>query len=376
VLENGTGFVNHYFVGTSDEPAGPRYQLVAKAFVDTVLDDANPLLNFGMVDADTASPTKSITLTSREVANLRIDRILSSPEYFDVSIEKDGRTVDVRSKAGIPWGLHDDVIELKINAPQQSQERIKVRMDVHGAVVPAENPVNVGLMHQGQEHETLIRLTSKTGENFKIGALRTQALDAKVEAQRCTPDDKGCRLLKLAFNGTQPLGEVKGQVLVDLPEYGKTLPIFVWGMLVSPTTEVRTIGDEKDKDPLKLSSSQFAQSTSAARPVSIPDAIKKAVSVPQDTPPAAGRGPLLKWSVASEEGIHGYVIYRAETEMGASTRVNAETIVSSSEHSESSSYQWRDNTAESGKTYWYSIGIVYNDGRKQQLTGPQKVIAK
>ena len=40
------------------------------------------------------------------------------------------------------------------------------------------------------------------------------------------------------------------------------------------------------------------------------------------------------------------------------------------------SYQWRDNSAEAGKAYWYSIEMVKGNGEKQQLTGSQKIVAK
>jgi len=42
----------------------------------------------------------------------------------------------------------------------------------------------------------------------------------------------------------------------------------------------------------------------------------------------------------------------------------------------SGSYQWRDDSAESGKTYWYSIGVINRNGSRQDLTGAQKVTAK
>jgi hypothetical protein len=41
-----------------------------------------------------------------------------------------------------------------------------------------------------------------------------------------------------------------------------------------------------------------------------------------------------------------------------------------------STYAWRDDSAVSGKTYWYYIGLLNRDGTKQQLSGPQAVKAK
>jgi len=58
-------------------------------------------------------------------------------------------------------------------------------------------------------------------------------------------------------------------------------------------------------------------------------------------------------------------------------RVNKDVILVVQEGDDKAGgYQWRDNTAESGKTYWYSIGVINRNGSKQDLTGAQKVIAK
>jgi len=85
---------------------------------------------------------------------------------------------------------------------------------------------------------------------------------------------------------------------------------------------------------------------------------------------------LLKWSVVNESIIHGYQIFRATDEKGPFVLLNRATLPPKSRDNSGSAYQWRDNDAESGKTYWYYIGIVYGDGHRQQLTGPQKVVAK
>ena len=92
--------------------------------------------------------------------------------------------------------------------------------------------------------------------------------------------------------------------------------------------------------------------------------------------PPPGTGPLLKWTVANGASIHGFQVFRSGNDNGPFVLLNPKSIPSTAQTQDSVSYQWRDNSAVSGKTYWYYIGIVYNDGHKQQLTGPQKVVAK
>ncbi len=377
VLDGGPGFVNHYFAATSDETNSPVYQFTARAFVNTVLDEAKPRLNFGVVDADGPSRSLSITLTSREVANLKILKVMEAPPYVDVSIENDRQTLNVATRSAKDWGLHQGYIRVQLNAPQQNEARIMVGMDVHGEIVPAENPVDVGLMRQGKTNETLIRLASRNGKGFRIGKLGVNGIDAKVAVEPCVASTVDCRLLKLTFDKNQPVGEIRGQVLVELPDYSQTLPIFVWGMLVKPDAVVRTIGKDSNDDPFKLSSKGILQSSGAVQSVSIQDAIKNSIDKRQDaSQPVPGRGPLLKWSVANETNLYGYLIYRSNSENGPWLRVNSATILRSGHNDGASTYQWRDTTAVPGQTYWYYVGLVYNDGHKQQLTGPQKVIAK
>ncbi len=90
----------------------------------------------------------------------------------------------------------------------------------------------------------------------------------------------------------------------------------------------------------------------------------------------AGRGPLLKWSVAHEGAVYGYAIYRADAESGPFVRVSKETLRTSDDDDQGSDYRWRDTSAEPGKTYWYYVAALQNDGHKRKLSDPQKVVAK
>ena len=121
------------------------------------------------------------------------------------------------------------------------------------------------------------------------------------------------------------------------------------------------------------------QTSGAVTTSNLPDEIKAATSetvAPQTVAPA-GRGPLLKWSVSYEGGVYGYIVYRSDDERGRFIRVNSSIIkAAGSEGSKSVDYQWRDNSAEAGKSYWYYVGLIYSDGHKSKLTDPQKVVAK
>jgi len=184
------------------------------------------------------------------------------------------------------------------------------------------------------------------------------------------------KLVRLHIANDQQTGSVGGIVTVDLPDYQRKLPIYVWGMLVGAKTEVKDFDKEMQRAAeLQAKSGAGAESRVAPESrVDLKQAIKQGVAKAELAPPP-GNGPLLKWSVAHEELVYGYAIYRSDSEAGPFVRINKDTIRPLPADS-GGAYQWRDTTAESGKTYWYYIGVLDNMGAKQQLSGPQKVVAK
>jgi hypothetical protein len=77
----------------------------------------------------------------------------------------------------------------------------------------------------------------------------------------------------------------------------------------------------------------------------------KAKAQPTQMKTPEGAGPLLKWQVANEYDIYGYEIYRSDSENGNFHRISDKIIERLEGDQEvGSSYQWRDNTAATGKT--------------------------
>jgi hypothetical protein len=140
---------------------------------------------------------------------------------------------------------------------------------------------------------------------------------------------------------------------------------------LSPEVKVVDLGKEMEKKE-----QDAAVSSEPASPdVNIKSALKLAVRDAQ-VPPPPGDGPLIKWSATNEQLVYGYAVYRADSEKGPFVRVTDHVIQTGNADGTGSKYQWRDNSAISGRTYWYYIGILNRDGSKQQLSTPQKVVAK
>ena len=124
---------------------------------------------------------------------------------------------------------------------------------------------------------------------------------------------------------------------------------------------------------------KHATESKIGEPFNLASALNTATSKtkPDATVEPDGKGPLLKWQVASEEQLHGYVVYRATSEKSNYAIVSKNAIPVMRENFPSSNtYFWRDTSAQPGETYWYYVADILLDGRLQPLTGPQKVVAK
>jgi len=369
-VENDRGRAEHFFYAT-DTDAGLKVYTKASGFVLSLLDGPMPQIDFGVVQAGSGSAdqsSKSITLDTREVSGFRLQSIVKAPPYIDCKIGDDGRTLIASFKPNAPWGTIGEYIVVSTNTPKQPTVSVRVKADVHGEVVPSENPVQMGMLRLGDKNETLIALKNPNGKDFKIGKIETERLHASTQVEPCVPAARGCNLLRLAILDTQPLGMVSGRLRIELPEYHRDINLAVGGLLLKRDTVVKEMDEKADKaNPQSARTSQGAA-------VDLGKALRSATKrVDSAEPP--GRGPLLKWSVANEELVYGYLIYRGDSETGPFVRVNDEIIRALNEE-ESSEYKWRDTSAVSGHTYWYYIGVLKQSGVRQDLTGPQKVVAK
>lgn len=363
---------HHDFTLVTDERDNEKRYTNAHGFVMNVLDQNRPTIDFGIVEAHAAAETKKLVLESQDTPDLRATKVLEKPPYVDVDILPDGHTVAVKLSKNANWGIYADYVKLAIDSPRQSQAWFAVKAEIRGDVVPASNPFDLGLMRVGNSNRFTLALSSPSGKDFKVGDIKLEGIQGEAKVLPCTPQAAGCRNVSFIVPEKQLPGAMQGAISLELPEYSKRLRVAVWGLLLAKETKVHSMDEvmkerEKSMDGTQATSAQPSNGD-------LGKALQNAVQKDDEMPPA-GKGPLLKWSVANELAIHGYQIFRAPNGEGPFELLNRPTIGSKNSDG-GSNYQYRDNTAESGKTYWYYIGIVYNDGHKQQLTGPQKVVAK
>ena len=77
----------------------------------------------------------------------------------------------------------------------------------------------------------------------------------------------------------------------------------------------------------------------------------------------------LKWRAASEAGIYGYLIYRAEDRVGPFQRVNQAIVRVPADGAEEHRYAYVDDDLVPGQTYYYYLDAVSTGGVKQRFSG-------
>ena len=67
---------------------------------------------------------------------------------------------------------------------------------------------------------------------------------------------------------------------------------------------------------------------------------------------------LVEWETASEMDNDGFNLWRAETEAGPYTKLNADLIPAQGGPTTGASYSYEDEAVTNGVTYWYKLEDV------------------
>ncbi len=101
-------------------------------------------------------------------------------------------------------------------------------------------------------------------------------------------------------------------------------------------------------------------------PIAIAVAVSMAIATLAATEAPTAR---LKWKARGESGTYGYLVYRSTTPEGPFQRVSRRIVPStSSVGSTESEYEFVDRDVEVGRTYYYYLDTVGNDGRKRRFS--------
>ncbi len=83
-----------------------------------------------------------------------------------------------------------------------------------------------------------------------------------------------------------------------------------------------------------------------------------------------------KWTLASEQDNFGFDVYRGDTEEGEFTKLTKDPIVGAGTTDETQRYQFRDDSIDPCKAYWYYIESISTAGVREKFTPTFQAPAK
>lgn len=358
------GRFSHIFFVYSNGSGEPVGKIAIRGFIDWVVDPSSTSIDVGALSYQ-ESIERTLRPKSRPGESVALTNISTQNKWFEAKIVEKGAALLIKNRKGMPWGAFDELIVVDTDNALQPKVTFHVKGEVRGAIIPSMSTIDFGVIREGKSVEQAVRLEGEAGKKIEVGRIEITGAKATAAMSECIPAVVSCKLLKLRLDD-QAMGRApRGVVSISFPDYDATLPILFGGALIGKDTVVRDLAKEVEA----------AKDSSAG----ISSALRAATSTPValEMPVPEGRGPLLKWEMANESRIFGYEIYRSTESGGPYSRADRSIIPRlSSDAAVRSIYRWRDSGAVPGKEYWYYIGVVYLDGRKENLNSAQKVMAK
>ena len=364
-LENARGESTFRFAIITDEPGVARYRMSLSGFVLSAYSPELPLLSFGRVQRG-QTPEKSVELFSREVDRLEVTRVEGVPDFLEVTtgertgLAGEGLVVRARLRERPPLGLSTGRFTLATNAAAQPQLDVHYSVEAFGDVLPDVHPLSFELVRMGEPKTIEVRLRSRSGNAFEVKEVKDSLGVVDVESGPCTagsgPSD--CVVLHATALVLGPLS-LQGTLRVTIAGETEPLTLSYGGLVIAPQTQVRTLGegDGTFAEPRAPAEDRDAVTPApAAQPLPSP---------PQA--PAATSLPRLSWKAQNDETFYGFIVYRADKEIGPFRRVSP-VIRSQAEAGATHQYEFADTTALPGRTYFYYLDTIDRRGQTQRFS--------
>jgi hypothetical protein len=83
-----------------------------------------------------------------------------------------------------------------------------------------------------------------------------------------------------------------------------------------------------------------------------------------------------RWTTASEVDNFGYDVFRGDKEEGPFAKLNADPILGAGTTDETKKYEYRDDTIDPCREYWYYVESIDTKGVREKFTPVFKAAAK
>ncbi len=365
-LDGNVGSVSHHFDVYAKGQITPIDGFSVHGFADWVVSPAGTDIEFGVFEV--AKPVlRLVPIEIRSGVAVKLVGIEKPSAFFDAKVVQDGKALELRSKEDAPWSSFDEKLLVRTDSEMQPIVAFRLRGQARGSVVPSSDPLDFGVVREGQGAELTLVLNDISGKPLEVGEIVSNSrMRVNTQVSDCFPSDPSCRNLKVIYPPMNMRGVTGGMLEIALPTYKRKLFVRFGALGIGKDTQIKDLAEELKK------ASEVEPSVSTV----LQQAMQQSTS-PLELPRPDGNGPLLTWTAAHENGVYGYEIYRSGSQDGSFHRVSSGIILRLDQTGiQGSIYRWRDTDYESGTTYWYYVNLVMENGTKRRFTSAQKVIAK
>ncbi len=405
------GATSFRFAIITDEPGVARYRMSLSGFVLSAYTPELPLASFGRL-ARGQEAERAIELFSREVDRLEVRRVEGAPAFLHVDVGEraglagEGLVVRLRLQGRPPLGLSTGQVTLWTNVETQPRYVVNYTAEVFGDVEPDAHPLSFELVRMGEPKTIDVQLRSRSGNAFEVKGVTDSLGVVDVDTEPCPgtgPGPSPCVILHATAGVEGPMN-LAGVLDVHIGGDPEPLPLRYGGWVISPNTVVRQLGDAGADTIFAgagagASSSPLGDSVAPASaadtprtavppapvaprtpaPSPTPSAPAPAVSpnpsvsptpaaAPKAAPEAPGtRGTRIAWKSRNDESLYGYIVYRADKEIGPFRRVS-DVIRTKDAPDVAHEYEFRDTTARPGRTYFYYLDTVSQRGLTERFS--------
>lgn len=385
-LESTLGEAAFRFAVFTDEPDVERYRFSLSGFVQAAFDPEVNLLDFGDVRrGDT--PSRELTLASREAQDWKLTGIVSKPSFIKAVIRDNHVLATVTPDA--PSGFVIGEIVLSTSMPNQPRVAISLRGYVTGKLVTSTRALSLGTVTIGSVGKAgfSVRAPSIKGLQNQLTATVVAPWITRIRA--CVPVAADCAVVDVVGTPVQG-GPFSGEVVLGINgEADQALPVRFFGVALKPGQVVRdAMLASSDVDQTESIASAVAKMTavpskqvptnamaveatpsaSTAGPAATSSAPAAGANAAASNRQAEGAGPVrLHWVAVDEAKLFGYVVYRSASRAGPFLRVSKDVIpvlTTVGEHR----YEFVDNDVKAGETWHYYVDSLSRTGQKQRLS--------
>lgn len=150
-------------------------------------------------------------------------------------------------------------------------------------------------------------------------------------------------------------------------------------------TLLAACGQSESPQPAQPAAAPPTASTAKPAPATPPPAEAKPAATPppegecgdQSALPADQRiANTARWSTASEQDSFAFDVYRGDSEQGPFTKLTENPIPGAGTSDETHKYDYRDDTIDPCKEYWYYVESISTKGSREKFTPTFHVAAK